>query len=369
MKKKVIYITDLSLPSNKAQATHIFKMLDNFLIYLNSALLICPTLKNDTKLSYFKNYYNLHNNKKIEIFPLFKKMYIDSSLKRIIFGFKVALKLSGEKNLVISRSLISSFFLSIFKVKHFLEIHQELKGITKFLLIDLKFIYSKHIIKVIFISEGLAKFYNLKKNKSVVLHDACDLRDFKRKKTITKKIKNIYYFGSFYKGRGIEIIKKLSNITPEFNYYVYGKRNEKISSSNNFKVFPIVTYKKLTNLIGKADLLLMPYQSKISISSENVKDDISKFISPLKMFEYMASGTPIISSDLKVLKETLIDRKNSILVKNYTNPFSWKSAIIKIENNLNLRKKISLNSIISASKNTWEIRVKKIIELYNHNIK
>ncbi len=356
------------MPSNKAQATHIFKMLDNFLIYSENVLLFCPTLKKNTKISHFRNHYNLHNYKQIKIFSIFKKTHIDTFFKRLIYGFRVASKLSGEKNLIISRSLISSFFLSIFNINHFLEIHQELKGITKFLFIKLRFIYSKNIIKVIFISKGLEKFYDLKNNKSVVLHDACDLRDFKKEKKVTKKIKNIYYFGSFYKGRGVELIKKLSNITPDLNYYLYGKRNEKINQSKNFKVFSIVTYKKMTELIEKADLLLMPYQSKVSINSENFKDDISKFISPLKMFEYMASGTPIISSDLKVLKEILVHRKNSILVKNYSNPFSWKKIINSIKNDITLRKKISFNSRISASKNTWKIRVKKIIELHNNKL-
>ena len=52
----------------------------------------------------------------------------------------------------------------------------------------------------------------LKNEKYIILHDGCDLRDFefKRKK---KKIKNIYYSGSFYRGRGVELIKQLANIS------------------------------------------------------------------------------------------------------------------------------------------------------------
>ena len=72
----------------------------------------------------------------------------------------------------------------------------------------------------------------------------------------------------------------------------------------------------------------MPYQTKVSINSDNFNDDISQFISPLKMFEYLATGIPIISSDLKVLREILKDQKNSLLVKNYTNPFAWKKQFL-----------------------------------------
>ena len=61
----------------------------------------------------------------------------------------------------------------------------------------------------------------------------------------------------------------------------------------------------------------MPYQSKISINSKNFDDEISKFISPLKMFEYLATGIPIISSNIKVLREKLIHNQNCLLVDEF----------------------------------------------------
>ena len=40
--KNFFYITDLNLPSNKAQTVHIFKMLDNAQPFVKSVTLICP---------------------------------------------------------------------------------------------------------------------------------------------------------------------------------------------------------------------------------------------------------------------------------------------------------------------------------------
>ncbi len=369
MLKKIIYITDLSLPSNKAQAVHIFKLLDNSLKFLNKAILICPNLKKNVEKGFFKKYFNLHSNKNIEVKNVFRGIYLNSFLKRFIFGLKVGIQLRNEKSLIISRSLMSSFFLSLLKTNHFLEIHQEIKGLTKFLFLNLNFINSKYITKVIFISNNLSKFFNLKKNNFIVLHDACDLRDFKVKNKIRKNIKKIFYLGSFYKGRGIDVIRKLSRLTPEYDYYLYGLRDEKVSSSKNFKVYPIVSYSESIKLVKSADILLMPYQSKVSINSDNFNDDISKYISPLKMFEYLATGIPIISSDLKVLREILKNQKNSILIRNYTNPFAWKREIYNLSNNYTLRKFISKNSLATAARNSWEERFKKIYNLYQHNIK
>ena len=50
----------------------------------------------------------------------------------------------------------------------------------------------------------------------------------------------------------------------------------------------------------KMNILLLPY-TKIIKSAGGV-DDISKYTSPLKLFDYLAVGKMIISSNLKVLK-------------------------------------------------------------------
>ena len=42
-------------------------------------------------------------------------------------------------------------------------------------------------------------------------------------------------------------------------------------------------------------------------------------MSPLKLFEYLASGTPILCSNIKVLREVLKNQYNSILINNFEN--------------------------------------------------
>ena len=81
------------------------------------------------------------------------------------------------------------------------------------------------------------------------------------------------------------------------------------------------------------------------------------------MFEYLASGTTLMASNLPVLKEILKDKHNSIIV-NDNNPYNWASEIIKLQSNIKLRKIISTNAIKTASKNTWNIRAKKILKYF-----
>ena len=74
----------------------------------------------------------------------------------------------------------------------------------------------------------------------------------------------------------------------------------------------------------------MPYISSITVAGD--VGDITKFTSPLKLFDYLSMGKIIICSDIQVLKEVIKDKENAIFVKNYKNIFAWKSKIHKLKN-------------------------------------
>ena len=195
-KIKVLYIADFTLPTNRAYAIHVFKMLDAFSDHkIKSKLFIPYFKKNNFKRSL--KFFDIKSPKFISINRIFDKKVNFNFLKRFMFSFKVAkiIKTQNKDDLIITRSLIASIFLSLYKIKHFLEIHQEIKGLSKFFLINLNFINSKFVIKNIFVSKSLANFYRNKTKKYKVLHDGVDVRKFKKKKI--KSVKKISYVGSF----------------------------------------------------------------------------------------------------------------------------------------------------------------------------
>ena len=76
-----------------------------------------------------------------------------------------------------------------------------------------------------------------------------------------------FYSGSFVKGKGVEIIKKIANELPDFKFHLYG--NLKTYANYQKKDFPpnmifkgFITYNKLTKKIKNYKILLMPYQKK-----------------------------------------------------------------------------------------------------------
>jgi len=61
------------------------------------------------------------------------------------------------------------------------------------------------------------------------------------------------------------------------------------------------------------DVLLAPYQA--SVRPAGGRADIGRWMSPLKIFEYMGSGRAMIVSDLPVLREIVTDGVTALLAR------------------------------------------------------
>ena len=370
---KVSYIAEFDLPSDRAYAVHVLKMLDNFNYFSAQVELINFSKDDDYNFKKISRDYKLHSLKPIFIKSIFRKKKKNSSFNRLCFGLLSALYLKKKNSLIITRSLFCSFFLTLLKKKHFLEIHNKIQGLSKIIFLFFGFLKSKYIERVIFITKPLKQYYKNKYNKSIILPDGVDIKDFQNKKKIKKNIKNILYIGSFYKGRGIDLILEISKILKDKCFELVGNRKN-ISKKNfanlkNVKISNFVKYQFVSKKILKADLLLMPYNPKfVGINSENASSETSKIMSPLKMFEYLASGVPLISSDIKVLKEILSDNFNCLMINKYHST-EWAMQIKKLETNYKLRKKISKNGLSTAKKYSWYNRVVKIIKIYKQKNK
>ena len=108
----------------------------------------------------------------------------------------------------------------------------------------------------------------------------------------------------------------------------------------------------------KMDILTIPYTKNIKSAGE--VDDISEYTSPLKLFDYLAVGKIIISSDLKVLRE-IINSKNALFVKNFENIYEWRKSIAIIKNNKIKKYIMCKNNYILSKQFDHSIRVRKYL--------
>tara|TARA_B100001057_G_scaffold501302_1_gene623608 strand:+ start:25539 stop:26645 length:1107 start_codon:yes stop_codon:yes gene_type:complete len=360
---KIAYVAETSLTNKSAYTHHVIKMCDAFSQQNNDVTLFIPNLKKNLQFRSLEKKFILFSKNRFELNSVINKKTSNFFL-RILFGLKTAIKLKNKNyEIILTRSLIVSLFLSLFKTYHFLEIHSELKSFTKFYMLNLNFINSKFIIKKILISKELNKIFKIKKENLLILHDGSDPKNFTKFKKI-KEIKTATYIGSFYKGRGIELLYSLAKKFKNINFKLYGQVNYDYKSNlKNLNIFNYVEYSKIPSILATSDLLLMPYEKKVFVRAKNI--NTANYCSPLKMFDYLASGKIIISSNLSGISEVIKDGYNGYLVNNF-DVLSWEkkiNEIIKKKRNYQTQK----NALRTAKKYSWNNRVKKIIIEYKKN--
>jgi glycosyltransferase involved in cell wall biosynthesis len=177
--------------------------------------------------------------------------------------------------------------------------------------------------------------------------------------------RNIGYIGSLYPGRGFGMIVSLAEKMPEHSFHVIGDlKTSSISIEKlpgNIRLYGAVSPDEAERAGSRFDAFLMPYQQEVKIGNGL---DTSQWMSPMKMFEYMLAGRPIISSNLTVIREVLHDQVNALLV-GADDLGAWESALQQLDSP-ELRYKLARNAFYDASTNyTWDIRVERLLGSLN----
>jgi len=310
--KKLIYIANIRIPTEKAHGVQIMKMCEAFSMQGIGVELIVPWRFNHIKKDPF-SYYGMEENFKI------KKVF---SVDLIRFG-KIGFRIQSFS------FAVSSFIYSIFRKVGIIYSRDELP--LYFLgFIKKNIVYESHtprfnfIIKkfnkIITISNGLKEFYlekGISENKIITAHDAVSLEDFDvvvNKADVRQRLgipldkPVVMYLGRLDPWKGVDTFLEASNLISEVSVVVAGEG----SQLNVFKKkYPNVIflgntpYRDLPQNQQAADILVIPNSSK---------SDVSRlYTSPLKVFAHMASGVPIVASGLPSIREVL-NESNSILV-------------------------------------------------------
>jgi len=87
------------------------------------------------------------------------------------------------------------------------------------------------------------------------------------------------------------------------------------------------------------------------------------FISPLKLFEYMAAGRPIVASDLPSIREVLTHERNALLVAP-GNPPALTAAIRRLKDDRALGARLATQALEDVSEYTWAKRAERLDALF-----
>ena len=101
----------------------------------------------------------------------------------------------------------------------------------------------------------------------------------------------------------------------------------------------------------------MPY-SRRTVAPGGVTTD---WMSPLKMFEYMAAARPIVASDLPALREVLRDRENAVLVEP-DNAAALADGLRCLLGDASLAHRLATQARRDVEAYTWENRARIILD-------
>ena len=174
------------------------------------------------------------------------------------------------------------------------------------------------------------------------------------------------FTGHIYPGRGADLLFELARQMPQVNFLWVGGAPElvefwrgKLNAANmkNVTMTGFVEHTVIPLYQAAADVLLMPYSRSVSASSGQ---DIAEVISPMKMFEYMASGRAIVSADLPSIREVLTEG-NSVFCE-ADNFEKWKEMIEALLEDEPRRLALGSQARKDVEKLTWVKREERVMK-------
>ncbi len=225
---------------------------------------------------------------------------------------------------------------------------------------------------IVVISNGLAEYcksVGIDSSKIIVTPDAVDVNEFhialdktecRKKLGLPLDKKLVAYSGHLYSWKGADVLARAAESLPDDSLAVFvGGTDRDIESfkkefGSNQKIL----------IVGRKPHDVIPYYLKaadVLVLPNSAKQDISRlYTSPLKLFEYMASGTPIVASDLPSIREILND-SNAVFAKP-DDSADLSAQISELLRDPNKAARLSAQAQKDVAAYSWSARASKIVD-------
>ncbi|AKB86159.1 glycosyltransferase [Methanococcoides methylutens] len=179
----------------------------------------------------------------------------------------------------------------------------------------------------------------------------------------------IIYAGSFKKWKGVDFLIKayatISTMCDDTKLILVGgslgdiARIEQLIddlhiNKKNIILKGFVSQSEVVELLKLSDMGVIP-NAKTAIGA--------KYTSPLKLFEYMACGLPIVASNLPAMRE-ILDETNAVFFE-AENSEDLANQIYCLLNDIEKKVDLQHNNLTKINNFTWDARVKKILKWIN----
>ncbi len=371
---RLLYIANIRIPTEKAHGLQIVKTIEALESIGAYVKLLVPSRKNHIKTN-IADFYNISGiNHLVKVFDIARPLqYISERIyfpfQRLWFGIVAFVYALFWRGTIYSRDITVSFLLSLFGKQVMYEDHEpknRFRWIYGFFL--------RHIPKKVIVAQNLVEQYqemNMKKASYVLAPNGVDVKEFdevnpdkslwNRKFRITENNPVTLYVGHFYKWKGVyTLLDAAKDIRGEV-VLIGGTKEDyesveqyiKERSISNVHLHKFMPHKEVIKYIKSADILVLP-NTATEVRSQ-------KYTTPIKLFEYMASGVPIIASNVLSFTPYLRNKKNALLCEP-DNPSDLARAVNQALQDRYSFGKLAQSARESVNQYTWDSRVRKIVD-------
>jgi len=378
---KIYYIANARMPTEKAHGIQLAKMCEAFIEQGVDLELVVPRRKTSAKS--IKDFYDLRVDVPVAKLGIID-WYVRGRVGFFIASFSFAVRyffyllkkrLQGERFIIYMTDIdqFSFFLIPFLGVSYFCEIHDAKPRRVAFRLL---FNYADGIIVINeIIKRGLMETFGIASRCMIVHSNGIDLgmyahvplkQEARYALGIPAEKKIVLYVGGFYEWKGLNDVIEALRYTGEDEafYFVGGSREELMRATGESDIpdsVRCVGHKPFIEVpmwLAAADLLLVLGTKKNQYSYLHT--------SPMKSFEYMASGVPILASATPANREILSD-KDALMYE----PDSARDLAGKISyafSHADEMKKRADHAREKVKQFSWDKRVESILRFMKNNI-
>ena len=217
--------------------------------------------------------------------------------------------------------------------------------------------------------DHLVDAYGVPPGRAAVAHDAVDPALFANAEPLPEgerplppagaalKLVHLYY-GTLRPERGLDLIAHAAAALPDHGFVLIGGTKGEVAAAlargldrPNVRVLPAVAHAEIPRLLRSYDSALLPYTRAVATH---------RWMSPLKLFETLASGTPAVVSRLGPIAEVVGDEHVSFI--DCENPDSLVAALAALERDpAAARARAAAAKSHVTERHTWERRARDIL--------
>jgi glycosyltransferase involved in cell wall biosynthesis len=218
-----------------------------------------------------------------------------------------------------------------------------------------------------FVRDALAKAFDIADRPTLILPSGTDCTAANDRDVLADDIRDIdiLYVGKFDDRKGVRLLVQAMTLLPEFRLTLVGGSESQCRDLREFarsKGIPddrlhlpgYVEPARIRELSERARVGACPLPGANSSVAEF-------FTSPMKVLEMMASGTPIVASDLPSVREILRHDETALLVTP-NDPPALAAGLRRLLTDRALAARLRSRALLEVQAYSWESRAQKLLD-------